>query len=406
MPASLRALRHRDFALLWTGQTVSSIGDWVYLIVIAWWVLEETGSAAIMGTVLIVTFLPVALASLVGGVVVDRLRRVPILVVSDVLRGVAVLAMAGLAAGDEIHLWMVYALGLLFGISDAFFQPAYFALVPELVPEDDLPSANALTSMGFQLGRVVGPAIGGVIVAAGGAPLGFVINGFSFLVPAVLILPVLGRERRPEAPEARLEVHWLTDFREGIAAVRAHPILWVTLLVGPLVAALLVGPFQVAMPFLVAERFGRDSRVFGFLLAVFPVGFILGSLWGGRLARLRRRGLVMYGGMAAAGVMLALYGLPVPLVVLAAAALVNGFSLELHGLAYTNALQELVPGEKLGRVASLNQLTSWVATPVAFAVFGWATDVMGPAAVFLMGAGAAAGLALLPLGNRRIWGFD
>ena len=106
MFAALRALRHRRFAFLWAGQTLSRIGDFVYQIVIAWWVLEETGSAAVMSAVLIVTFLPVAVFTLIGGVVVDRVSRPWLMLVSDLVRAAAVLGVAGLAATDRLEIWM------------------------------------------------------------------------------------------------------------------------------------------------------------------------------------------------------------------------------------------------------------------------------------------------------------
>lgn len=402
MFAALRALRHRRFAFLWAGQTLSRIGDFVYEIVIAWWVLKETGSAAVMSTVLIVTFLPIALFTLVGGVVVDRVSRPWLMLVSDLLRAGAVLGVAGLAAAGRLEIWMVYALGLLFGIADAFFNPAYFALVPELVPKEDLTSANALTSLSYQLGRVVGPALGGLIVAAGGTVLGLTINGISFVVGALLLLPLLPGARAPRRDPERTESHWRQDLREGFDTVRAQPILITGLLLGALAAACLVGPFLVSMPFMIGERFGADPRVYGFLLACFPIGFVLGGLWGGRLTGLPRRGLVYFGGMGIAAVALSLFGLSLPLAALAILALVNGFSLELAGMAWTLLQQEHVPAEQLGRVASLDQLLGWSLTPVAFAVAGWTTQHWGAGLTFVLGGGAAAFICLAALLNPAV----
>lgn len=427
---ALRALRNRRFALLWTGQTVSRIGDFVYQVVLAWWVLEVTGSATVMGTVLIVTFLPTAVFTIIGGAVVDRVPRLAVMLASDALRAVAVLGVAAWAYAGHLTLWPIYALGLLFGVADAFFNPAYFALVPETVDEADLPSANALTSMSFQLGRVVGPVIGGLIVAAGGVKLGLTINGLSFVIAAMLLVPLLrraaGRAAADEAaagasgPVGDADVGdegappaaaageappggMLADVREGFAVVAGSPIIRTGIVVNALAAACLVGPFLVAMPFLVAERFDKDPRVLGFLLAFFPIGFVLGSLWGGRHDRLPHRGRVMYGGLAVAAVMLALYGLPVPLPVLATAALVNGFALELTGLAWTGLLQDLVPSDKLGRVASLDQLAGLVTIPIAFAAAGFATEHAGAASTFLIGGALAAGLAAVALAIPAVW---
>ncbi|MEO8083965.1 MAG: MFS transporter [Ardenticatenales bacterium] len=409
---ALRALRNRRFALLWTGQTLSRIGDYVYEIVLAWWVLEVTGSAAVMGAVLIVTFLPTAVFTIIGGAVVDRVPRLAVMLASDVLRAVAVLGVAAWAYAGHLTLWPIYALGLLFGIADAFFNPAYFALVPELVDEADLPSANALTSMSFQLGRVVGPVIGGLIVAAGGVKLGLTINGISFVLAAALLVPLLRRAARRDAgdeaapsPDANAAPPrgMLADVRDGFAAVAGSPIIRTGILVNALAAACLVGPFLVAMPFLVADRFDKDPRVLGFLLAFFPIGFVLGSLWGGRHDRLPHRGRVMYGGLAVAALMLTLYGLPVPLPVLAAAALVNGFALELTGLAWTGLLQDLIPADKLGRAASLDQLAGFIAIPIAFAAAGWSTEHVGAAQTFLVGGAMAAVLAGVALAIPAVW---
>lgn len=432
---AFRALHIRPFALLWVGQTLSRIGDFVYEVVIAWWVLQETGSAVVMGSVLIVTFLPIAVFTLFGGAVVDRVARVPVLLVSDAVRCVAVMAVAALAAGDRLELWMVFTLSLVFGVADAFFQPAYFALVPELVPEEDLPSANALSSMSFQLGRVVGPALGGIIVAAGGVVLGFVINGVSFLVAGLLLLPLLAGSKAPERAEDEAgqsaAARMLADTREGVATVRGDPVLWIGVVAGATIGAFLVGPFLVSMPFMVKARFGNDPRYLGFILAMFPLGFILGSLWGGRRTELRHRGVLAYGGMAVAGLMLAVFGLPlvpralgaltggfglpwapemtgtaVVLAVLAVAAIVNGFGLELAGLVWMHVLQTRVPDEQLGRVASLDQLLGWISTPIAFAVAGWATEAYGPNIAFLVGGCGAAAVALLALAHPAIRGLD
>ena len=396
MFAALRALRHRRFAFLWAGQTLSRIGDFVYQIVIAWWVLEQTGSAAVMSAVLIVTFLPVAVFTLIGGVVVDRVSRPWLMLVSDLVRAAAVLGVAGLAATDRLEIWMVYALGLLFGIADAFFQPAYFALVPELVPEEDLTSANALTSLSFQLGRVLGPAMGGFIVATGGTVLGLFVNGGSFALSALLLLPLLVGAQAPQREPGEAQSHWRQDLREGMDTVRGQPILVLGLLAGALAAAFLVGPFLVSMPFMVGERFGADSRVYGFLLACFPVGFVASAAADSSGAN----------GMALAAVALTLFGLPLPLAAMAGLALINGFSLELAGMAWTLLLQEHVPAEQLGRVASLDQLLSWTLTPVAFAAAGWATEHWGPGPAFVAGGSAAALVCLAALLHPAVRAVD
>ena len=142
------------------------------------------------------------------------------------------------------------------------------------------------------------------------------------------------------------------------------------------------------------------------MYAVFPIGYLLGGIWLGHLIRIRRRGLLSYAGLLIASIMLALFGLDVPIAVLILAALINGAALEVQSLIWTNTLQEIVPSERLGRVASIDQLGSYVLLPVGFAVTGWATTLVGPAPVFVLGGGITAGLALLALAHPAVHRFD
>jgi MFS family permease len=410
----LRAFRIRSFSLLWAGQTISRVGDFLYQVALAWWVLEHTGSAAAMSAVLIASFAPMLLFLLLGGVMVDRYPRVPVMLVSDVARGAAVLTVGGLALAGRLALWHVYAASLLFGLVDAFFQPAVTAFVPEVVPPDDLPSANSLSSLSVQLGRVIGPGLGGAIIGLVGIAGAFMLNGASFLVSAAFLAPLLFLSKRPalaaaepgaEAGPPRSSL--VGDLREGLGTVAGSPVLWISIAVFALTNVTLAGPYSVSMPFLVKDNLHKDVDTLGWLYAMFPIGYVLGVLWMGRLRRIRRRGLVMNLGLALAAVMLGLFGLPqVPLAVLMAAAVVNGAALEAGNLAWVNLLQEKVPADKLGRVSSIDLLGSYVLIPVGFAVGGWATDQFGAPLVFLMGGGITACVALLALLQPAIRRLD
>jgi MFS family permease len=134
------ALRTRAFALLWTGQMISRFGDSLYRIALAWWVLEKTGSATAMSTVLVVSFLPMVVFLLVGGVVVDRLPRFRVMFAADVLNGSVVAVVSLLAATGALEIWHVYVVGALFGLAEAFFFPAYIASVPQIVPPSRCPA--------------------------------------------------------------------------------------------------------------------------------------------------------------------------------------------------------------------------------------------------------------------------
>jgi len=199
-----RAFSNRSFALLWSGQIVSRLGDSLYTIALAWWVLQKTGSAAAMGVVLICSTIPMLLLLLFGGVIVDRLPRVRLMLASDLLRGALVGLIAFLSFQQWLVLWQIFVLSALFGTVEAFFYPAYTALVPDLVPTDLLPSANSLRSISLDAGQFIGPAIGATIIALGGTSLAFALDGVSFVISALCLiaLPKVPTLRSPAEKEA------------------------------------------------------------------------------------------------------------------------------------------------------------------------------------------------------------
>src|SRR5512142_426451 len=187
----LRALKHRPFALLWTGQTVSRLGDSLYRIALAWWVLEKTGSAVAMGTVLIFSQIPLLLFLLIGGVVVDRLPRIRIMFSSDLLSGLVITFVAVFAWLNLLQIWHIYMASMLFGFVEAFFFPAYQAVIPQITPSEVLTSANSLNGLSLRLTGIIGPTLGAALVAAGGTALTFGLDALSFFISAVCVLPIL-----------------------------------------------------------------------------------------------------------------------------------------------------------------------------------------------------------------------
>src|SRR6185436_944081 len=345
--SALRSLKHRSFALLWSGQTLSRLGDFVYEIALSWWILQKTGSAEAMGLMWVFVVTPSVLLLLIGGAVVDRFPRVRVMLISDIGRTLAVLLVALLAYFDQLQLWHIYAVSFIFGTVDAFFTPAYNAVVPQIVPEEDLPSANALTSISSNLGRVIGPSLGAGIVALFGTSPAFFINAASFLVSACFLIPLLFSNIPSPVPSKN---HFLADIRDGFRVVVSTPWLWIAILIFSLTNVTLVGPYIVAMPFLVSDFMKADVQRLGLILSIFPIGYVIGGFWFGRHNRLPRRGILMNLTLALAAIMLGVYGFHLPLWVLIVAALINGIALQAGSLAWTHVLQEKIPNEQLGRV--------------------------------------------------------
>jgi len=399
-----RALRHRSFALLWTGQTASRLGDSLYQIALAWWVLEKTGSSVAMGAVLVFNTVPMLFFLLVGGVMVDRFPRLWLMLISDLTRGLLVTLMSVLAFAGWLEIWHVYAISFIFGCVDAFFQPAYRAAVPEVTPTEALTSANSLTSLSGELSGIIGPAIGAGIVKLGGSPFAFASNGASFLISGLCLLPILKLATSPRPQEVSQGV--MGDLREGLGTVLASPWLWVAIVIAGISNITYAGPMGVALPFLIKDHLKADVSVLGWFYSLSSLGAVLAAVWLGRFPRIRRRGLKLYGAWMLVGVLVCAIGLPIKVPGILMAAFGIGVFNTILGLIWTNSLQEYVPRDLLGRVSSVDYIGSYLLLPVGYAVGGWATQQLGPALVFVIGGALQATLIALGLSHPRVRNFD
>lgn len=386
LPSALRALHNRAFVLLWGGQLCSRFGDALFQVTLTWWVLAHNGSAAAIANLLTAALLPTLLGLLVGGVVVDRISRIRVMQVSDLLRGVIVGLAAVLVWTEQLQLWHLYGLNVVFGAVDAFFQPAFAAAVPEFVADEDLPSANGLLSIGTHVGRIAGPALGAVLLVVGDAAPTFTVIALLFLCAAGLLIP-LDPCRQIVTTAAPSSEGALGSVRAGFETVCTTPWLWRAILVFAISNITLGGPYGIALPVLVHDNYQGQAAVLGLLYSCFASGYLAGGLWMARFSRLLNHSRLIYGGLALAGMTLCVLSLPLPLMILALIALCNGAALELAGLAWTNALQEHVPREQLGRVASIDALGSFALIPAGYGFAAWATDLLGAAALLSLGGG-------------------
>jgi len=415
----LSAFTHRPFALLWTGQTISRLGDNLHRITLAWWVLEKTGSATAMGTVLVLSQIPLLLFILIGGIVVDRFPRIRIMFLSDLLSGTVVTFIAVFAWLDVLEIWHIYVASLIFGFVEAFFFPAYNAVIPQITPPDMLTSANSLNGLSQRMMGVLGPIAGASLVAVGGTSLAFGLDALSFFISALCVFLILRMGLKDTTKtEGQVAVstkahsmretirQGIADLREGWDAVITVPWIWITILIFGILNIMEGSPRAVSMPFLIKDDLGADVAVMGWFGSAFSVGYVLSALVLGQFKRLRYRGLLGYLSVLINGVMLLLFGLKFPIPVLIVAMFVYGFCFNVFGLIWNNTLQELVPHDKLGRVYAIDSLGSWVLLPVGFALAGWATDLIGAPTVFLIGGAGTIFMILLGLTHPAIRNLD
>jgi predicted MFS family arabinose efflux permease len=279
VPSGLRALRHRDFRVFFAGQAVALVGSWMQQVAQAWLVLSLTNSPLRLGLVGSLNFLPILLFALVGGAVADRLPKRRLLVGTQSLLLAQTLTLALLIVTDHVRYWHVCALALVWGIANTIDLPVRQAFIVELAGRDDVTSAVALNSAAFNVARIVGPAVGGLLIARAGVAPAYFINAGAFVVVIAALLTVRARGApSPRAAGATLG----GEIREGLAyALRTRRIL--VLLAVLFVISITVFNFSIYVPVFARQVVRRGPEGFGLLMASVGTGAVGGALTLGAL---------------------------------------------------------------------------------------------------------------------------
>jgi len=395
----LEPLAERDYALLTVASLVSLLGDGFFAVALAWQVYEISNVVGALSLVGVAWTLPLVLFLLLGGVFTDRYDRRWLMIGADLVRAGAIGTLGFLSIVGLLELWHVVALIAFVGLGDAFFNPASTAIVPDLLPAERLPQANALQGLVRPLTvRLVGPAIGGFVVAGVGPGAAFAIDAASFSASALAVAAIGARPVREVAAHGLRQT--VVEVREGLAFVAAHPWLWATLLSAMFSLLVFIGPVQVLLPFVVKNRLGLGPEALGLIFAVGGIGAVLAALTIGQRGLPRLQISAMYAAWTLGVGLLAGYGLMTALwqgllIGFASAAL-----FEVGSIIWVTLLQQLVPRELLGRVSSLDWLVSTGLVPVSFALTGPVAGVLGAAPTLvaggLVGAVLMGGLLFFP----------
>jgi MFS family permease len=392
------ALRHRNFRLFWFSQLLSLTGTWMHTVALGWLVLELTGQPFWLGAVGAAGTLPVLAFSLLGGVAADRFPKRSLLIATQSVSALLALALGLLAHAGLIQVWHVVVIALLLGTANALDLPARQSFIVEMVGREDLLNAIALNSFTFNVARVLGPAVAGVIVAAAGTTACFLVNAASF-VPVVAALALMrGLAAAPRASGLSVAAH----LREGFAyAARERRFQGLIALVA---AGSFFGfPCITLLPAFARDVLHTDARGYGMLMAVTGVGAIVSVLW---LAARQRSGVgggVVVGAGLAFGASLALFAASrsfataVPLLALAGAGMVA------QAATANTLVQSMVPDELRGRLMSIFTLVMMGMMPLGNILIGALAHLIGTmAAVAVFGVALCAAVVLAALARREV----
>jgi MFS family permease len=371
------------------GQSVSLMGTWMQMTAQAWLVLTLSNSASALGVIIALQTLPVLILGPYGGVIADRVNKLRLMISLQTAMGVQALILGILTVTGEVRLWQVGVLAALLGLNNAFENPARQSFMLEMVGRDSLRTAVSLNSTMVNLARVVGPAIGGVLIATTGVGICFLINAASFIVVIWTLVRLDRSAITPSPPLARGK----GQLREGLRYVASTPELGIPLLMMAL-AGVFAFEFQVTLPVLAKQALDQGSEGFGLMTAAMGVGAVGGGLLVAARGKTGLRPLTI--AAAAFGVVLLLAAMaPTLPLALGALVLVGWGSVTFMAIGNTT-LQLAAAPEMRGRVMSLWFVAFQGSTPIGGPLLGWAMGWAG--ARVGLGVGGVACLVVAGIG--------
>ncbi len=382
-----------NFRLYFGGQVVSVSGAWMQRVAQSWLVLEMTGSGAAVGAITAVQFLPILLLAPAGGLVADRLDKRKVLYVSQSLAALVALTLGFLVLADLVELWMVFALALSLGLVGSVDNPTRNSFVMEMVGRSKLANAVALNSVLVNSARVVGPAVGGLLIVTVGIGWCFVLNSATYLVFITAIRLMRDHDIDRSEPETRER----GQLRGALRYVAGQPVLRSTLVMSAVIG-LFTYEFEVVLPLLARFTFGGDADTFGSMFAAMGVGAVIGGLYVATRGRTSPRAIV-----AAAGAL----GLTIAATAVAPTVWIAYIALVMVGVSSSafltlgNSILQLEASPQMrGRVVGMRATAILGARPIGAPIVGWIGEYFGPR--FALGLGALAAIGVAIWAHRRM----
>jgi len=390
-------MRNHWFITLWVGQTVSAFGNPFTFIATAWYVYAITGSKLALGGIMLANTIPLVCMRIFAGTFVDRWDRRHTMLVTDWIRTMCLALVVLLLFTGNAHLWYFYVLNVILGLSDAFFQPAAFALLPNLIRQDQLVQANSLFNLSVNGAMILGPAVAGFVVAGLGASAAFGVDGATFAVSALSLLFLPSNAMQ----SLRVKKHFLHDLAEGFLFFREHVgLLWLLMLSGVSNASfgMLV---PVVLPYSL-HVLHAGAQGFGMLQTAIGVGMLVGSVIAPIFKRFVRR-KVMIPANIFGGIMFICFALTHQFWLAIACAVGSGIGTAIWNTFSATFYQELVPDAVRGRVQSVRLLLAQGASPIGMAIGPVLSDWLSVGGVFVLAGGfvITSGLVAYPRATVR-----
>lgn len=376
-------MQNRNLLLLWTGKLVSALGDRMYAIAIAWWILEVTNSPAMMGLYLLAATLPMVLMGIIAGAIIDKSNLKRVIIIADVVRGIGITLLGLLFLAGKLTLFSVFSTTVVISLASAFFNPAVTSIVPRIVQKSECGKANSLIQLVDGIAKVAGPFAGVAMVAATGYAGAFLINGISFLLSAFFEgficyekKHILWRKSSDNDPGKSKTL--INDIQAGLQYIFSNARL-LNLLFYIFVAHFFVGALSVMLPVMAKFVSNDNLNLLGILETVLGAGFVLGALILSRRSEEKfsidslPKIFVLVGFSIVTIGVIAFFS-SLPLLLFALPVFVIGYCIVFASINWKTFMQVNTPPEKLGRVAAISGLVGDITLPIAFGLYGFLLD--------------------------------
>ncbi len=372
-------MKNSNLLLLWTGKLVSGLGDKLYAIAIAWWILEVTNSTVMMGLYLVIATLPMVIMGIVAGAVIDKSNLKQVLVVADVIRGIGILLIGLLYVYDYLTVTFVFLITVILSIASAFFNPAVTTIIPRIVHQKEYNKANSTIQFVDGIAKLLGPIAGVAAVASIGYFGAFLINGVSFLISAFFESYMrFGQKIDKKSMVSIKYSELLKEIQVGLQYVWNNSKLK-NILFYVFVAHLFYSAIVIMMPYLAKFESNDNLNLLGILETVFGAGFVIGAFaipkMKGNLFDIKalpKLFTIMGSGIIILGIItwvnsFSIISSAIPIFLI-------GFCIVIASIIWQTFLQTDTPKEKLGRVSSIASLIGDITMPIGFAIYGILLD--------------------------------
>lgn len=361
-------LKYKDFIKIWVGNTISRFGDAIDSIAFLWMVYEMTGSTLMMGTVMAVNAAPAVLFGMMAGVLVDRMNKRKVMIITDLLRGISTALMAFLYMWDMISIWHLYAFTFINSTCEVFSSPARASAMQVLVAKKHYLTSNSLRQASSSAAEIAGTAIAAIVMGYLGIGAAILIDSVTFFISS--FTAIIAKIEISINRNTPLNIRqFYCEFAEGLTVIKSNVVLLVSLTMACLVN-LVLAPFNVLMPEYSDKILMAGEKGMSLILMSFTIGMVAGSLIIGQIGHRFKKSTLVITGFIGLGIGMMLFGFISNVQLACAAAIVGGGFIPVISGGAMTLMQESTPVDKMGRVSSTASTLSLLGLPLGYAVSG------------------------------------